>query len=135
MEALKKLRNQPQPGSVSDVPSLVLINWTAPCLLPAQRQKDHANVLAWALHDNANSCGIILSPTFSYQKGKTSLEEHAALNVLAQMGFNLDYQFSLLYAERCDLRDARPLLYPARFAFPSHLVDLAKSNAFFQSDL
>ncbi|CAK9112393.1 unnamed protein product, partial [Durusdinium trenchii] len=107
MEALKKLRNQPQPGSVSDVPSLVLINWTAPCLLPAQRQKDHANVLAWALHDNANSCGIILSPTFSYQKGKTSLEEHAALNVLAQMGFNLDYQFSLLYAERCDLRDAR----------------------------
>ena len=133
MEALKKIRSAP--ASCSDVPTVVLMNWTAPCLLASTRQKDHANILAWALHDNCQSVGVVFFPTFSYKKGKTYLEEHLALSTLTSGGHNLDHQFSLLYSERSDQRDSRPLLYPARFAFPGHLLDLGKSNMFFQSDL
>ncbi|CAK9068414.1 unnamed protein product [Durusdinium trenchii] len=132
-DMLKKLRTQST--AAVDVPTVVLMNWTAPCLLAASRQKDHSNVLAWALHDNTNSCGVIFSPTFSWNKGKTFLEEHAAMQVLLSGGHNLDFQFSLLFSERCDQRDTRPLLYPARFAFPGYVVDLQKSNLFFQSEL
>ena len=133
VDTLKKIRCGPT--NCSDVPTVVLMNWTAPCLLPNTRQKDHSNVLAWALHDNSQSVGMIFFPTFSYKKGKTCLEEHAALNTLTGGGHNLDHQFSLLYSERCDQRDSRPLLYPARFAFPGHIVDLQKGNMFFHSDL
>ena len=134
MEILKKLRNQSS-AAAADVPALLLMNWTAPCLFPAGRQNDHINCLAWALHDNVNSAGIIFAPTFSYHKGKTFLEENACMQLLAQGGHNLDHQFSVLFSERCDQRDSRPLLYPARWAFPGHVVDLGKSNAFFQSEL
>ncbi|CAL1146424.1 unnamed protein product [Cladocopium goreaui] len=135
MEILRKLRNQNTAGAAADVPTLVLMNWTAPCLFPAGRQNDHINCLAWALHDNTNSAAIIFAPTFSYQKGKTFLEENACMQLLAQGGHNLDHQFSVLFSDRCDQRDSRPLLYPARWAFPGHVVDLGKTNAFFQSEL
>lgn len=72
MEILRKLRNQNTAGAAADIPTLVLMNWTAPCLFPAGRQNDHINCLAWALHDNTNSAAIIFAPTFSYQKGKHS---------------------------------------------------------------
>ena len=135
MEIVRKLRNQNTAGAAADVPTLVLMNWTAPCLFPAGRQNDHINCLAWALHDNTNSAAIIFAPTFSYQKGKTFLEENACMQLLAQGGHNLDHQFSVLFSDRCDQRDSRPLLYPARWAFPGHVVDLGKTNAFFQSEL
>ncbi|CAK9096491.1 unnamed protein product [Durusdinium trenchii] len=132
MEVMKKLRNS---GIVAEVPTVVLMNWTAPCLLPSARQRDHSNVLAWALHDNVNSVGVVFSPTFSYNRGKTFLEEHTGYEMLLQGGHNLDHQFSLIFSDRCDQRDSRPLVYPARFAFPGHVVDLSKSNAFFASEL
>lgn len=133
MEALKKIRTVP--ASACDVPTVVIMNWTAPCLFASSRQKDHSNVLAWALHDNQQSVGVIFFPTFSYSRGKTSLEETAALNSLVTGGHNLDHQFSLLYAERNDQRDSRPLLYPARFAFPGHILDLSKNNMFWNCEL
>ncbi|CAK8987791.1 Uncharacterized protein SCF082_LOCUS1126 [Durusdinium trenchii] len=132
MDAIKKLKVK---VTANEVPTVTLLNWTAPCLMPANRQKDHSSVLSWAMHDNLNSCGLIFSPVFSHHKGKTFLEENAALSILSSGGHNLDHQFSLLFQERCDARDGRPLLYPARFAFPGHIVDLGKSAPFFQSEL
>lgn len=80
MEALKKIRSAP--ASCSDIPTVVLMNWTAPCLFANTRQKDHCNVLSWALHDNSQSVGVVFFPTFSYKKGKTYLEEGLALSTL-----------------------------------------------------
>ena len=117
--------------TVSEIP-IVLMNWTAPCIMPANRQTEHASVLSWAMHDNPNSCALIFSLVFSHQKGKTFLEENTALQILSHGGHNLDNQFSLLFQDRCDQRDGRPLLYPARFAFPGHLVDL-NNRSFSQS--
>ena len=119
----------------SEVPTVCLMNWAAPCLLPNTRQNDHMSVLNWAVHDNPNSVGVVFFPTFSTHKGKTFLEETAALNMLSRNGLNLDHQFSVLFSERCDQRDGRPLVYPARFAFPGHLVDLSKSAVFYHSEL
>lgn len=132
MEAAKKLKVK---VTASEIPTVTLMNWTAPCLLASNRQTDHAAVLTWAMHDNSNSCAVIFSPIFSHNKGKTFLEENTALQILSKGGHNLDRQFSLLFAERCDQRDGRPLLYPARFAFPGHLVDLSKSAPFYHSEL
>ena len=129
MDASKKLKVK---VTVGEIPTVVLMNWTAPCIMPANRQTEHASVLSWAMHDNPNSCALIFSLVFSHQKGKTFLEENTALQILSHGGHNLDNQFSLLFQDRCDQRDGRPLLYPARFAFPGHLVDL-NNRSFSQS--
>ena len=131
-DCIKKLKVK---VTAHEVPTVTLLNWTAPCLMPNNRQTEHASILSWAMHDNSNSCGLIFSPIFSHQKGKTFLEENTALKILSGGGHNLDHQFSLLFQERCDQRDGRPLLYPARFAFPGHIVDLNKGAPFFQSEL
>ena len=133
LDAIKKMMGKEV--HASEVPTVCLMNWSAPCLFPNNRQSDHMTVLNWALHDNANSVGVIFFPVFSTHKGKTFLEESTALSMLSRNGHNLDHQFSLLFADRCDQRDGRPLLYPARLAFPSHVVDLSKSAIFFHSEL
>ena len=118
----------------SDVPAVVFMNWAAPCIIPALQQDHHIGLLAWALHDNMQSCCLAVSPVFSYQRGRVYLEEAKMMKELSKGNHNLDTSFSLLFKEQCDARDQRPMVYPGRLVFPSPLIDL-KKNMFYHSDL
>lgn len=116
------------------VPSVVFLNWSAPCLVPAQNQDGQVQVLSWILNENMQSCGLVLYPVFTYMKGRLHLEESRATSQLVKGNHNIDTQFSVLFSSQCDARDLRPMVYPGRFVFPSPLGDLSK-NMWFHSEL
>ena len=109
------------------IPTLVFLNWAAPCVIPAVVQENQLNVLSWALADNMQSCAFTIYPTFSYMKGKLHLEETKVTAALTRGNHNIDLQVSILFKDQTDVRDHRPMVYPARLVFPSPLGDPCKS--------
>ena len=80
------------------------------------------------------SAAVVINPVFTYSKGKLHLEEQKPVNLLAKGNHNLDWQFSILFKEKSDDRDLRPMVYPGRFVFPSPLGG-PKKNMFFMCEL
>ena len=80
------------------------------------------------------SAAVVINPAFTYNKGKLHLEEGKLVDLLAKGNHNLDWQFSVLFKEKTDDRDLRPMVYPGRFVFPSPLGD-PRHNLFFTCDL
>ena len=117
-----------------DIPYIIFGNWTAPALMHASVQEASVQILTWGLHDNLNSVGVALGPVFTYNKGKLHLEEAKLLESLAGGQHNLDWQFSVVFGQKCDQRDLRPMVYPGRFVFSSAVTDLQK-NIFFHCNL
>ena len=115
------------PGSI---PSLLVLN----CLVPIPIQDNQISVLSWALSDNMQSAAVVINPVFTYTKGKLHVEEQKLVDLLAKGNHNLDWQFSILFREKSDDRDLRPMVYPGRFVFPSPLQD-PKKNLFFTCEL
>ncbi|CAK9028727.1 unnamed protein product [Durusdinium trenchii] len=116
-----------------EIYTLVWWNVTSPCLIPAHIYQQSVSLLAWALNDQMKSMALVLMPTFSYSKGKLVLEESQLLQKLSAGNHNIDWQWHLLFSERSDARDLRPLVYTGRFVFPSPL-ELQK-NPWFSCDL
>ena len=116
------------------IPTLVFLNWAAPCMIPVVVQENQLNVLSWALADNMQSCAFTIYPTFSYMKGKLHLEETKVTAALTRGNHNIDLQVSILFKDQTDVRDHRPMVYPARLVFPSPLGDPCKS-LWYASDL
>ena len=114
-------------ADVGNIPSVVVLNWASPCLIPAANQSSQMGVLTWALHDNMQSLGVAVSPAFTYSKGKLHLEESKMIQQLSMGNHNLDVQFSILFKSQCDTRDQRPMVYPSRLVFPSPIGDPSKS--------
>ena len=65
------------PGSI---PSLLVLNWAAPCLVPIPIQDNQISVLTWALSENMQSAAVVINPVFTYKKGKLHLEEGGGLS-------------------------------------------------------
>ena len=124
---------QQQGVNAKDMYNLVYWNCSAPCLMPQASYQAANTVLAWALNEQMKSAALIMTPTFSYSKGKVFLEEQALLQKLASGNHVLDWQFHLLFSNKPDVRDLRPMVYPGRFVFPSPL-ELPK-NPWFACDL
>ena len=118
----------------SSIPSLLALNWAAPCLVPIPVQDNQISVLSWALSENMQSAAVVINPVFTYNKGKLHLEEGKLVDLLAKGNHNLDWQFSIIFKEKSDDRDLRPMVYPGRFVFPSPLGD-PKKNMFFMCEL
>ena len=107
----------------SSIPSLLVLNWAAPCLVPVPIQDNQISVLSWAPSENMQSADVVINPVFTYNKGKLHLEEGKLVDLLAKGNHNLDCQFSIIFKEKSDDRDLRPMVYPGRFVFPSPLGD------------
>ena len=80
------------------------------------------------------SAAVVINPVFTYSKGQLHLEEQKPVDLLAKGNHNLDWQFSILFKEKSDDRDLRPMVYPGRFVFPSPLRG-PKNNLFFICEL
>lgn len=118
---------------VGQIPQVVFLNSTAPCLHSSTTQTNAVELLTWALADNMQSVAMVLQPVFTYQKGRLVLEERSLLDALCRGNHNVDWTFAALFNEKCDSRDLRPMCYNGRFVYPSPL-DLAK-NCFWTCDL
>jgi len=130
----KKELSQKHGYKLDDISHLVFWNCSAPCLIPAPIVKNSVSLLTWALNDQMRSVALILSPTFTYSKGKLILEEQSLLNDVAMAGNHvLDWIFTLVFGSKSDARDLRPMVYHGRFVFPAPL-DLGK-NPFFHCQL
>ena len=103
-------------------------------MVPIPIQDHQISVLSWALSENMQSAAVVINPVFTYSKGKLHLEEQKPVNLLAKGNHNLDWQFSILFKEKSDDRDLRPMVYPGRFVFPSPLGG-PKKNLFFTCEL
>ena len=76
--------------ATSDVPSLLVFNWAAPCLVPIHTQDNQISVLSWALSENMQSAAVVINPVFTYTRGKLHVEEQKLANLLAKGNHNLD---------------------------------------------
>jgi hypothetical protein len=135
-EIMTYKRNAAKRLAIDDrsLPFVCCLNWTAPCLINASTLDAQVNILSWALHENPNSVGLCLVPTFTYNKGKMLMEETKLLESLAKGNHNLDWHFAVIFGSRFDERDLRPLVYPGRFVFSNAIQDVRR-NPFFSSNL
>lgn len=118
----------------ADIPMVPVLNWAAPSLISKETQDTQIALLTWALHENMQSAALVLHPVFTYNKGKLYLEETRAITELSKGNHNLDWQFNVLFREKVDHRDLRPMIYPGRFIFPSPIGD-PKHNMWFNCEL
>ena len=99
-----------------------------------EKNEAQTNVLCWAMSDNMQSIALVLTPVFTYNKGKLHIEETKIMECLTKGNHNIDWQFIVQFKDKVDERDMRPMVYPGRFVFASPLGDV-KKNQFFWSDL
>ena len=62
------------------VPTLVVLNWTCPCLIPSAVQTEQTKVIQWCLSESIESAAGVLMPVFSYNRNKVYLEEKKAFD-------------------------------------------------------
>lgn len=109
------------------------MNMSAPCVLSKDSQANQMSVLRYALSDSMDSCGVVLMPAFSYQRGKLYLEELKLMKELGDGSCNLDTSFVIPMTDQVDTRDERPMAVTARLVFPAP-VDVIK-HPFGKSDI
>ena len=118
---------------VGQIPQIIYMNATAPCLVSSSNSTNGIEMLTWALADNMQSVGVVMAPVFTYQRGRLVLEEKTLLDSLCRGNHNIDWCFAALFKEKTDSRDQRPMCYNGRFVFASPL-ELQK-NVFWKCDL
>jgi len=105
---------------------LVYWNTSVPSLIQKDVLNQQVALLSWMLADAMASCAMVLMPVHTYNKGKLSLEEKSLLERLQQSGnHNLDWSFHMIFTQKVDVRDLRPMVYSGKLIFPSPL-DLTK---------
>ena len=103
-----------------DVPSLLALNWAAPCMVPIHIQDNQISVLSWALSENMQSAAVVINPVFTYSKGKLNLEEQKPVDLLAKGNHNLDWQFSILFKEKTMTATSAPWCTHGGLSSPLH---------------
>ena len=58
---------------VGQIPQVIYMNATAPCLVTSSSSNNAVEMLTWALADNMQSVGIVMAPVFTYQRGRVIL--------------------------------------------------------------
>ena len=78
------------------VPTLVVLNWTCPCLIPSAVQTEQTKVIQRCLSESIESAAVVLMHAFIYNCNTVYLEEKRALDPLANIGHMFDI-FSSTY--------------------------------------
>ena len=80
------IRKKTSLHNLDQITHVVWMNCATPCLITTDIQHSMAQVLSWALHDQMQSVGLMLSPVWTYLKGKLHLED-ASLHFLIYIFF------------------------------------------------
>ncbi|CAE7275539.1 unnamed protein product [Symbiodinium sp. CCMP2592] len=94
-------------------------NLISPCLVSAAHLSAQMQVVQHVLAEDARNLGLVLLPVFSHKKNGRYAEEELIMKELGKIGCNLDHSFSVIFADRTDARDERPLNLAGRFLCPT----------------
>lgn len=111
---------------------LVLINWISPSTISSTSLQGQAEIVKDVLSENSKNMGLLLSPMWTYKRGGLWSQEEMIMRLLVKKGVLLDHVFTLLFGEKVDNRDGRPLAFPGRFVFDGNAVpnkELWKNSA------
>ena len=98
--------------------TLSVLNWSAPAVHSQLAQEAQACCFAHTVSESFCNLGVLLCPVFHYKKHQMHVLEHFLLKSLACRGVDVDLQASLMFKDRKDSRDTRPLVYPIRIIRP-----------------
>ena len=98
--------------------TLTLLNWSAPASHSQSSQEAEATCFCHLISEQPQNLGILLSPVFHYKVHQKHALEHFLLKALSSKGVDVDTPAALMFRDRKDSRDQRPLLYPLRIVRP-----------------
>ena len=110
-----------------DIRMVTSLNMCSPSTHKEHVLKNEIHLLSWVLSECSNNLGLVQMPVHSNYKNKLVILEKNFLERISKLPLNLDHCYSILFKNRCDGRDDRPLNYPGRFCFPGTLVDVRNS--------
>ena len=88
-------------------------NGAAPALIRAHMLEVVPSMMRHILTENDRNNIISLDAVFSWKKGDTYKENAAMEKLLANKAHSgMDKTFYMLYKDKCDVRDERPMVYP-----------------------
>ena len=97
---------------------VLIVNFAAPSLVPAAAQSSIIQSMNFILAESPNAIGVVLMPVHSWKKGQVWMVNQAITkNMVHQGGCHVDKEFTVVFNERCDTRDDRPLTYPGRLVW------------------
>ena len=134
MEFRQKIVNRMALVKQHQLKILPLVNWCSPSQHSSVAQKLSLTVSSWSLNDDQQNVGVVLMPVHTHQKNQLVMSETSLLGKLSKCNVIADYSASILFKERLDGRDSRPLNYPCRIMFPGLLQDV-KTSMWFRSQL
>ena len=76
------------------MPYLGLLNNASPCLINKDVEGYAYGVLAWMMSENLESMCIVISPVFTYHRGRLVSEEKRMIEQLESGNHNMDTIFS-----------------------------------------
>ena len=100
-----------------DILFVPVLNWRAMPSLKAKAVETHSAIACWGLQATPNGVGLVTLPVFSYHKGGLWTSQVTAAQSLKLAGLNVDTEVSLMFKDRVDFRDRRPMVYPCRLLF------------------
>ena len=100
---------------------LTVVNWVSPSTLPAATLQAQADILSQVLHQSDKNAALVLTPMFTYKHRNSWQQEEIILKTLAKRALFFDHTFSLLFQDKLDCRDNRPLAYNGRVVFAGHV--------------
>lgn len=97
---------------------MAFLNWSAPASHSQSSQEAEATCFCHLVAEQPQNLGILLSPVFHYKVHQKHALEHFLLKALSSKGVDVDTPAALMFRDRKDSRDQRPLLYPLRIVRP-----------------
>jgi hypothetical protein len=110
-----------------NIVSIPICNWCAPCSIPSAQQEIQGSVMTWCMYENDKSAGVIMMPTFVHKKGQLWLAERACTDIIHRGSIFADMSAMLVFKNKTDARDERPMSYPLKLILPSN-IDVKKSE-------
>jgi hypothetical protein len=104
-------------------------NWVAPCTISSENLTLQSNLLALVSNSGDQNISLVLMPQWAYKKGQLFLCENTVRKLLTERSLNIDLKYALIFNEKKDTRDLRPLMYDGRIIVPTGGVP---SNFFFK---
>jgi hypothetical protein len=109
-------------AKLEDISYVLWFNASAPCLIPTAVMSQQVGLMSWALSDQMRSVGLMMMPIFSHHRGKLCIDERAILEKIFTAGnHNCDWSYHVMFTEKTDARDIRPMVYSGKFIFASPL--------------
>lgn len=93
---------------------VVVVNWSAPCMLGTSTFRAQADFLKHLLCTSRHTVAVLVMPQFAYKQSELHLTEQMVVQTLLDRKITINKKWGLSFEARLDLRDNRPLLYDGK---------------------